>query len=272
MQLLFLFLSRYRTFFTFFLLEFLCGWLIINNNNYQSAAFFSSSNQFVAYIDSKRNYVANYFLLPTINEGLARENEKLISELMRLKIDRVKYDSAFLPQYEYVAAKVVNNSLFRSKNYLTIDKGKQDGVAVGMGIVSSFGVVGKVKTVTDHYSTVTSLLHNEIQVASRIKKNNIICTTKWDMLDYREADLLEVGRHVDLKVNDTIVSSGYSQVYPENYPIGAVKSVSVNKNNSFLKVKMTFFTDFSALVYVYVIKNKRQQEIDSLQTISITDK
>ncbi len=271
MQLLFLFLSRYRTFLLFFLLEFLCGWLIIHNNSYQSAAFFSSSNQFVAYIDAKRNYVANYFLLPSINEDLSRQNEKLMSELAQLKIERLKYDSSFLPQYEYLAAKVVNNSLFRSRNYLTINKGKKDGVEVGMGIISSLGVVGKVKAVTDYYATVTSLLHNEIQVASRIKKNNIICTTKWDMLDYREADLLEVGRHVDLKVNDTIVSSGYSQVYPENYPIGIVKSVSVNKNNSFLKVKMTFFTDFSALVYVYVIKNKRQKEIDSLQTTTITD-
>lgn len=273
MQLLFQFVFRYRVFLVFFLLEFVCGWLIVRNNDYQSASLFTSSNQLVAYTLQNKSDIDNYFFLRDKNEDLAYQNKKLKEEIDFLRSqNKVKYDSNFLPQYDYITAKVINNSLFRNKNYLTIDRGKKDGVSIGMGVVNMHGIVGKVKACSDNYSTVISLLHSDIQIASRIKKNGVIATTKWDMLDYQEASLLEVGRHVDLKVNDTIVASGYSEVYPENYPLGIVKSVSTDKNNSFLSVKIKLFTDFSALNYVYVIRNKRQVEIDSLQKTTTMDK
>lgn len=272
MQLLLQLFFRYRIFLTFVLLEIICGWLVIRNNTYQSASSFTSSNILVAQLYSAKNYIDEYFLLRSINEDLASQNAMLKEELSRLKFSGADTDTAALSQYNYIKAKVINNSLFKSKNYLTINKGSKDGVVVGMGVVSGTGVIGKVKACSEDYATITSLLNSDIQVASRVKKNNIICTTKWDLLDYREADLLEIGRHVDLKVNDTIITSGFSQVYPENYPIGRVKSVSLTKSNSFLKVKIAFFTDFSSLNYVYIVKNKKQVQLDSLQGKSLVDK
>jgi len=272
MQLLLQLFFRYRIFLTFILLETICGWLIIRNNAYQSASSFTSSNLLVANIYSTKSYIDDYFSLRQINEELATQNAALKKELSHLKNGEPKYDTTLLRQYDYIAAKLINNSLFQNKNYLTINKGSKDGVVVGMGVVSGTGIVGKVKACSEDYSTIASLLNSDIQVASRIKKNNIICTTKWDLLDYREAGLLEIGRHVDLKVNDTIITSGFSEVYPENYPIGRVKSVRLNKSNSFLKVKITFFTDFSSLNYVYVVKNRKQVQLDSLQGKSLIDK
>lgn len=274
MQLLFQFIGRYRVFLVFFLLEFICGWFIVRNNDYQSASLFTSSNQLVAYTFETQNSIYNYFSLRQTNEKLESEKKTLLMEKINFlrSQNKIKYDSNFLSKYEYITAKVINNSLFKNKNYLTIDKGKKDGVNVGMGVVNIHGIIGKVKACSDNYATVISLLHSDIQVASRIKKNGVIATTKWDMSDYREAALLEVGRHVDLRVNDTIVASGYSEVYPENYPLGVVKTVSTDKNNSFLDVKIKLFTDFSALNYVYVIKNKKQKEIDSLQTATTIEK
>jgi rod shape-determining protein MreC len=273
MQLLLDFLFRYRAFLLFFLLEFVCGWLIVRNNTYQSSSLFTSSNQLVAYALQTKSDIDNYFFLRQKNEDLAYQNKKLKEEIdFLLAKTKINYDSTFLPKYDYITAKVINNSLFRNRNYITIDKGTKDGVEIGMGVVNIKGVVGKVKASSDNYATVISLLHSDIQVASRIKKNGVIATTKWDMRDYQEALLLEVGRHVDLRVNDTIVASGYSEVYPENYPLGVVKEVSADKNNSFLDVKIRLFTDFSALNYVYVVKNKKQKEIDSLQTATTIEK
>lgn len=272
MQLLLQIFFRYRFFLTFLLLEAISVWAIVRNNAYQSAYSFTSSNLLVAQLYSAKNYIDNYFSLRQVNEDLVKQNARLKEDLRRLEIDQLNDTAPLLPHYNYIAAKVINNSVFRNKNYLTINKGTKDGIAIGMGVVSGNGVIGKVKACSEDYATVTSLLNSDIQVASRIKKNNIICTTKWDMLDYRQADLLEIGRHVDLKVNDTIITSGFSQVYPESYPIGKVKSVNLNKSSSFLKAKIIFFTDFSSLSYVYVIKNKKQNQLDSLQGITITDK
>lgn len=279
MRQLFLFLYRYRFFFTFIAWEFVCTWLIIRNNAYQSAAAFTSSNQLVAYIYDIRNYFTSYVALPRMNDELAQENKKLYEEVAFLKkeievleMNKAKQNTDFLSNYEYIPAKVINNSLFRTKNYLTINKGRKDGIEEGMGVVSSSGIIGKVKACTDNYSTVISLLHENIQVASRIKKNNIICTTKWDLVDYREANVLEIGRHVNLSVGDTIVASGFSEVYPENYPIGIVKTINYPKSNSFLEVKIRLTADFASLTYVYVIKNKKQNEIDKLEKVIKEDK
>ncbi|SFF24300.1 rod shape-determining protein MreC [Thermoflexibacter ruber] len=279
MRQLFLFLYRYRFFFTFLAWEFVCTWLIIRNNAYQSAAAFTSSNQLVAYIYDIRNYFTSYIALPRMNDELAQENKKLYEQVAFLKkeievleMNKAKQNADFLANYEYIPAKVINNSLLRTKNYLTINKGRKDGIEEGMGVVSNSGIIGKVKACTDNYSTVISLLHENIQVASRIKKNNIICTTKWDLLDYREANVLEIGRHVNLSVGDTIVASGFSEVYPENYPIGIVKTINYPKSNSFLEVKIRLTADFASLTYVYVIKNKKQNEIDKLEKAIKEDK
>jgi rod shape-determining protein MreC len=272
MRQLFLFLYRYRFFFTFLAWEFVCTWLIIRNNDYQSSAAFTSSNQLVAYIYDLRSYFTSYIALPRVNDELAQENKRLYEQIALLKkeievleMNKIKQHADFLANYEYIPAKVINNSLLRTKNYLTINKGRKDGVEEGMGVVSSNGIIGKVKATTDNYATVISLLHENIQVASRIKKNNIICTTKWDLLDYREANVLEIGRHVNLSIGDTIVASGFSEVYPENYPIGVVKTINYPKSNSFLEVKIRLMADFASLSYVYVIKNKKQSEIDKLE-------
>ncbi len=272
MRQLFLFLYRYRFFFTFLAWEFVCTWLIIRNNDYQSSAAFTSSNQLVAYIYDIRSYFTSYIALPRVNDELAQENKRLYEQIALLKkeievleMNKIKQHADFLSNYEYIPAKVINNSLLRTKNYLTINKGRKDGVEEGMGVVSSNGIIGKVKATTDNYATVISLLHENIQVASRIKKNNIICTTKWDLLDYREANVLEIGRHVNLSIGDTIVASGFSEVYPENYPIGVVKTINYPKSNSFLEVKIRLMADFASLSYVYVIKNKKQSEIDKLE-------
>lgn len=279
MRQLFLFLYRYRFFFTFLAWEFVCTWLIIRNNDYQSSAAFTSSNQLVAYIYEIKSYFTSYVALPRINDELAQENKKLYEQIALLKkemeelaMNKAKQDTNFLSNYEYIPAKVINNSLLQTKNYLTINKGRKDGVEEGMGVVCNSGIVGKVKACTDNYSTIISLLHENIQVASRIKKNNIICTTKWDLLDYREANVLEIGRHVNLSIGDTIVASGFSEVYPENYPIGIVKAINYPKSNSFLEVKVRLTTDFSSLNYVYVIKNKKQSEINKLEKAIKEDK
>lgn len=278
MRQLFSFLLRYRFFFTFISLELLCTLMIVRNNDYQSSAVFTSSNQFVAYVYQINNSITSYIELPQVNDKLAKDNKALYEELaqknaeiQQLKMNQIYSNTNFLPQYIYIPAKVINNSLLKTKNYLTINKGKKDGIEIGMGVVSNTGIVGKIKSCSDNYATITSLLHENIQIASRIKKNNIICTSKWGLLDYREANLLEVGRHVNLRVGDTIVTSGFSEVYPENYPIGIVKNINYPKSNSFLEVKMTLTTDFASLDYVYVIKNKRQKALDSLERVSTKD-
>ena len=137
MQRLFLFFYQYRAFFTFLLLELVCAWLLIGNNAYQGARFFNSSNGLVASLNNVSQGVREYFLLRQVNSTLAEENAYLRSQFEAL--NQVRYidsaptvtDSTVVDQYDFESAKVVSNTVHRFTNFITINKGSDDGIEPG---------------------------------------------------------------------------------------------------------------------------------------------
>jgi len=170
--------------------------------------------------------------------------------------------------YEYIPAKVINNSTMKTNNYLTVDKGRHDGLEPGMGAISSFGVVGVVKSVSNNYATLYSVLHGEMQVSSVINRLGVFCTTKWDGVDPRYADLLYIPRHVELQVGDSITTSGYNAIFPEGIPIGRIRDFDISENETFYNVNIELSSDFQSLSHVYVISNYFRQEKDSVELLN----
>src|SRR5258707_2238571 len=175
MERLFNFLYTYRAFFTFILLEFFCSWLIIQNNQYQGTKYFNTSNSVVASINSTEDGIREYFSLRDINEVLSKENVSLRNSLEErnqllylFKLNQT--DSTFRKRFDYVNAKVVNNSTKYYKNFITIDRGTDVGIRPGMAVISSAGAVGKVKSVSAHYAILISLLNIHDQNSSVIKR------------------------------------------------------------------------------------------------------
>ena len=134
MNRLFGFFYDNRAFFTFLILELMCAWLIVQNNQYQSASYFNSSNKLAANILGFSNGVREYFSLRVINRELADENATLRTKLEQrnqslysLEVREIK-DPAIVNRYEYVSAKVVNNTTSLFKNYITINRGEDAGI------------------------------------------------------------------------------------------------------------------------------------------------
>jgi len=272
---LFQFIYKYRSLLFFLLLEIVCFWLVVQNNQYQRAAFFSSSNVVASTLMSVTSGVSSYFSLKVENEALAQENARLRELLERqrqsnrfvFKESRIDYEK--IDQFVYTPANVINKSLFRFTNYLTIDKGTDDGLEAGMAVISKYGVVGKVKASSNKFATVISLLHSEFLVSSVLKRSGALCTTKWSGATTNEADLLYLPRHVDVQVGDTIITSGYNSLFPQGILVGKVRSASLGENEPFHEVTIELSTDFDNLQTVYVIKNKLKQQIDSLEAVSV---
>ncbi|MDW7695207.1 rod shape-determining protein MreC [Flammeovirgaceae bacterium SG7u.111] len=283
MRQLFLFIYKLRVFFAFVGLELLASWLIVRNNSYQGYTFLSSSNALASNILESKSNINAYFDLKDQNEILALKNAKLEEEKDRLKKQvsiiwndtslRTSQSKSLLDtsaNYQFTAAKVVNNSVIFNDNYLTIDKGERDGVKPGMGVVSSNGIVGKVKMASKNFATVYSLLHNDLTISSMIKSDSILCTTKWnsaggDRNDYTTAELLFIPMDHKLKKGDTVITSGYNSVYPEGLMVGVVDTSFKVKSDMFQSVKIKLSTDFSTLRHVYVVENFHTKEIDSLE-------
>ncbi|MBB6609952.1 rod shape-determining protein MreC [Pontibacter sp. Tf4] len=285
MRNLFAFIYRFRAFLVFVLLEALCVYLIVQYNTYQGAAFFNSANRYVGRVLEFQSGVTDYFNLATVNNTLARENALLRQELLTYRqagitdstsrldttlvvpVDTTIVDSLRTgPQtFNLHAGRVINNSVRRTNNYLTLSIGTKDGVEPGMGVIASNGVVGRVKTVSDNYSTVTSLLHSQMLISAKIKKNNTMGTIKWQGGDYRTAILDYVPLHVKLAKGDTIVTSGFNTVFPEGIMVGTISSVAKEADKSFYTIKVKLAVDFAQLSYVYVVENLQKAERDTLE-------
>jgi len=275
---LFQFLYRNRAFLTFLFLEVISFWLVVNDRSYLGAKFFNSSNRIAANVLSVSSDISDYFSLGKVNAQLAEENRQLHESLLNrapagidpLKIDSLSTDSIHYV-YEMLAAKVINNSTRRINNYLTINKGADDGIKPGMGVVGPQGIVGKIKYTSKHFSSVISLLHSEFLISTIIKRNQVYGTLRWTSGDPLYADLQYIPRHVNLQVGDTIVTSGFNTIFPEGYQAGTISEFNISDDATFYNVKVKLATDFYSLRYVYVVKNQRAQEKDSLELITIPD-
>jgi rod shape-determining protein MreC len=270
MQRLFLFFYQYRAFFTFLVLELICAWLIIGNNPYQGARFFNSSNGLVAAMNNVSHGVREYFLLRQINSTLAEENAQLRSKFEAL--NQLHYitarpavtDSAIVNQFDFVSAKVVSNTVNRFTNFLTINKGSEDGIKPGMAVISALGAVGKVRTVSRHYSVVTSILHVDVQVSALLKRTGHFGTIQWDGIDPDYVKFKFIPRHVQPVQGDSVLTSGYNAIFPEGIMVGLIQDVHLT-DELFYDLKVKLSQDFRKLSYVEVVRNSMKDELDSLE-------
>jgi rod shape-determining protein MreC len=278
MRNLFAFIYRFRAFLVFLLLEALCVFLIVRYNTYQGAAFFNSASRYVGQVLEFQSGVTDYFRLTGINQTLASENAALRQELMQYRLAALTDSTAaldttyFTPTdssaafpYHLMAGRVINNSVRRMNNYLTISKGTADGVQPGMGVVAPEGVVGRVKTVSEHYATVTSLLHSQMLISAKLTKDGTFGTIKWQGGDYRTALLDYIPLHVKPEEGDTVVTSGFNTVFPEGIMIGTISSIEQEPDKSFYTIGVKLSVDFAQLSYVYVVENTYKQERDTLE-------
>ena len=271
MQRLFNFFYEYRAFFTFLFLEVFCAWLLIKNNQYQSTRFFNSSNRLAANIIGFSQNTSEYFSLRQINEEISRENAQLRmlveQQNQTLQIPTVRKDS--LVRYDFVSAKVINNSVAQFKNYITINRGEDAGIKPGMAAISTFGAVGKVKSVSEHFAVLISILNIDEQVSSVLKRTSNFGTIQWDGTDPREVNLLYVPRHVQPLVGDTVVTSGFNAVFPQGVMVGIVKDVKLKEEALFYDIRVELAQDFRRLSFVKIVKSKLKSEIDSLETATV---
>lgn len=267
MERIFLFLYQYRAFFTFLLLELFCAWLIIQNNQYQGARFFNSSNSFVGGVNNFSQTMRDYFSLREVNKELAEENARLRKEVEHQNQLRAtgtnQHDSA--SRFDFESAKVVNNSTDRYTNFITINKGSRDGIASGMAVISPNGVVGKVKMTSGHFSVVTSLLNINLRISGLLKRTGHFGTVQWDGRDPQVVEFEFIPRHVRVAVGDTVITSGYSGVFPEGIMIGTVEKIELREEAPFYELRVRLAQDFRKLSFVSVVKSNLLHELDSLE-------
>lgn len=267
------FVIKHNFIFVFILLQAVCILLMVRNNSLQGSNVLNSSNQVVANVYEVATDTKEYFSLKKENEVLAAENAALRNllksnfNIIPLK-EYTRKDSVYKQQYTYIGAKVVNSSVNKRRNYLTLNMGSAVGIKYDMAVMSSKGIIGVVTNVSENFCSVMSLLHKDARVNCELKRDKSYGSLIWDGKDYQYCLLIDIPTHAKLRKGDTVITSELSGIFPEGLMVGTVEDYERRQNESFYTVRVKLAADLKKVEHVYIIKNKFKGERDSLEKVA----
>jgi rod shape-determining protein MreC len=270
MKNLFAFVLKHNFIFIFLLLQVVCVWLMVRNKGFQGSHVLNSSNRAVGKVYETAANTREYFSLKLENEKLARENAVLRNflksnySMFPLK-EYVRKDTVYKQQYSFTNSKVVNSTVNKRRNYITLDIGANHGVTHDMGVMSSEGIIGIVTDVSPNFSSVMSLLHKDLKVNCQLKRDGSYGPLVWQGKDYRYCHLTDIPTHARIKPGDTVITSELSGIFPEGLMVGTIVNFERKRNESFITATVKLSADLKKVNHVYVIKKRYKGERDSLE-------
>ncbi len=265
MQQIINFIIRNKIFLLFLLLFSTSLILTIQSHSYHKSKFINSANFLTGGIYESVNNIGAYFGLRKENEILLEENNRLKSILLNSKEKNFKeeiIDSTFVnTSYKLTKAHVYKNSFSASNNYLTINKGERDSIKQDFGVITSNGIVGIIDNTSNKYARVMSILNTNIRVNAQLKKTNDFGILSWDSKSPQIVQLTDMPKQAPVMVGDTIITGGFSTIFPKGILIGKVSSFKIDDTENYFEIDVKLFNDMTNIGHVYIIENLDSQEV-----------
>lgn len=269
MRTLIAFLKRYYHVLVFLLLETTAVVMMVHNTYYQGSKMLSWGNNLAGHWYKGIHSVTGYFGLKHENDLLAEENAQLRAQLSSSYIsynqcEFVLNDTVYRQQYRYREASVIKKSWRQQNNIIMVNMGRRQGIQRDMAVISAQGIVGVVVNTTENFASIMPILHSNSANSVKIKRTGSNGTLRWDGTDYRYATVEDIPSTHKLYKNDTIVTSGLANDFPEGIVVGYVTHVQTTQGSGFYKIRIRLSTDFNRLDHVYIIENRFKEEQDAL--------
>lgn len=265
MQRIINFILRYRNAFLYGFLLLISLMMTISSHAYHQSKFFNSSRWISGSVYGWGADLTAYFGLRQENQKLVAQNQRLLKALFNDKRDSLRPLDTTQLKFEVMGARLIKNSIASPQNYLTIDKGKKQGVRQDMGVIAPGGILGIVENVSNNYATVQSVLNTKSNINAKIKNSQHFGSLIWNARDHATVQLIDIPRLVPLVVGDTIVTGGMSSIFPENIPIGTIKKYELNPSRTYYLIEVSLFNDMGNIRNVYIITNRDREEIKELE-------
>ncbi|CDD06353.1 MULTISPECIES: rod shape-determining protein MreC [Prevotella] len=259
------FLAKYNHWFVFILLEVICFVLLFRFNNFQGSVYFSSANAVAGKVYEYNSSVTTFFNMSQSNKKLSERNLILEQQVRALTqyIATHHGDSLAMEQcqkqalagFKLIPAKVIQSTINREDNLITIDKGKADGIHEDMGVACGTGVVGVVYMASDHYSIVLPVINVNSNISVMIRKRGYFGFLHWKGTPSDIAYVDDVPRHARFALGDYVVTNGYSSIFPPGIMVGKILHVFNSSDGLSYRVQLRLSTDFGKLRHVCVIDN-----------------
>jgi rod shape-determining protein MreC len=263
------FLVQHHFLILFLLVESFSLFLLFNANPYQRVRFYNASHSMAGRMSARIENIKDYLSLYNENRKLSEENARLYNRLkssFSITSADTSYagDSLMPRRYLYMTARVINNTVNKQYNYITLDKGRNSGIEPEMAVISSDGIVGIVKTVTPNYASVLSVLNRDFIISAKIKKNGYFGPLSWEGNSTESATLVDIPHHVKISKGDTVVTSGFGGIFPEGYLVGTIDNFRL-KGGNYYEITVRLSNDFRRMNYVEVIQNFARPEIETIE-------
>lgn len=259
------FLAKFNHWFVFILLEVICFVLLFRFNNFQGSVYFSSANAVAGKVYEYNSSVTTFFNMSQSNKKLSERNLILEQQVRALTqyIATHHGDSLAMEQcqkqalagFKLIPAKVIQSTINREDNLITIDKGKADGIHEDMGVACGTGVVGVVYMASDHYSIVLPVINVNSNISVMIRKRGYFGFLHWKGTPSDIAYVDDVPRHARFALGDYVVTNGYSSIFPPGIMVGKILHVFNSSDGLSYRVQLRLSTDFGKLRHVCVIDN-----------------
>ena len=213
----------------------------------------------IGWMQSAFSWIPNPIALKNENAALRELNLQLSDE--RAKIRQSIIENAKLRKMlefkkasttPLITADIVGKTTTEARNYATINRGKKDGVQVGMPVVTDAGLVGLVVGTSDGYSVMRLLINRESRIAGKIQRSRIDGILIWDGED--ALTMKNIPKSYDVQVGDEVITSSYSNRYPANIKIGTVMETRDDGTSLFRKILVKPSVNFLTLEQVFVMK------------------
>lgn len=276
MRNVFLFILRYKTFFSFLILQVVSLWFLYTYNKFHRARFLGIANEVTGRVNTQYNKVEDYFTLREENRRVHQINDSLLNLLpknymradtsVQLVQDSIPFDTlGHYRRYYFRPATVVYNTVSSQKNYIQLNRGSNHGIKDNMAVLSSDGsAVGVVVGVSPNFCQVMSLLHVQQKVNASLKKSGDFGTIEWDGKDPRLLTLKGVPKSIEIKAGDTVLTSAYSFNFPPGYMVGTIAEVVTDKSTNFYVLRVKPGAKFYSLQQVFVVENLQYAEQTAL--------
>ncbi len=283
------------------LVEAFCFFLIVQFNTKQNAIFAHTAGVFGGTLLEKRQQTLDYLSYKERADSLALENERLQTKVANMQAMQLPYRDTFFtvlydtlnrvdsvrrratrPLYAFIAARVIGNNISSVNNWIVLNRGSHDNVKPNMAVVSREGIVGIVRHVNPDFSMAMSVLHRQSRISASLRLRGQQSARKgkterqeaagsliWEGGDPELLTLKFIPRHFNVTIGDTIVTSGYSQMFPAGVVVGFVADNAQQdpENPYFWTLKVRPSQDMASVRDVYIVNNIFSEQIDSTKNL-----
>lgn len=225
-----------------------------------------------SYIEEPLSNIQVYRQALKTNDELRKQNVLLLDELSRLRSARQENEDlrellnfSRDSDLRLYPVQIMAKELNVVNNVLTIDAGSNNGIEQGMPMVGAEGLVGKVVLTAPEYSQVMPYFNTVFRVSAKLQNSNAYGILSWSGPEnIKELELKYVPQTVPVDTGEVVLTSGYSQQFPPNIPIGKVVRYEPNQGKDIQRIFVEPFVNLYTISEGFVVTSKPNAAIDSL--------